>query len=252
MTARTRTAKKTAEATDAPASPGAKKTATKRVTAAKATAPRTRRTRKSTAKLSLVNREPLPVRTRDTDDFMPETHIHATHTARLAGIETRNIRADWHDHWDGTCTRRLRDGSHLQYNLDTHALTWHTHCPMGAIHVYELVSRAQACAVRLHAAGCNQPHADLSTIEPLTDDERKELGLTEIQDRTLARPDLLDDITETIAVPLPEQRERALADTLAHAAGATDDTQPMSRDAITEGLAQRAADTEQPKEHPEP
>lgn len=252
MTARTRTAKKTAEAAPAPAP--AKKTAAKRTTAAAARPPRKRTARKATTgapKLSLVKpRRELPTREKP---FMTDPQGFATCAALMVGITTPSIR-DWRDHRDGTCTRRLRDGSTLHYDLNTRTLTWQAVCPMGAIHQYQLASRSLACAARLHADGCNQPHADLSTVPALTADELEALGLlqTPTWDRVADKTDPIGDApTETIPVPLPDQRERALADTLAHASGATDDTQPMSKDAIAEGLAQRAADTETVKEHPD-
>ncbi|MCI3279169.1 hypothetical protein [Streptomyces cylindrosporus] len=252
MTARTRTAKKTtAEAAPAPVKKAA---AARKTTAAASRRPASKRTPRKAApgapKLSLVKpRRELPVRDLP---FMTDTQGYATFAARLVNIYTANIR-DWRDHRDGTCTRRLRDGSTLHYNLTTRTLTWQAVCRMGATHQYELGSPSMACAARLHADACSELHADLSTVKPLTPDELEALGL--LQTPTWARPDNLGgDITQTIPVPLPEQRERALADTLAHSSNATDETHPMSLDAIAEGLAQRAAaaDGEEPKEHPEP
>lgn len=239
MTARTRTAKKTAEAAPAPAKKAA---AARKTTATASRRPASKRTPRKpapgTPKLSLVKpRRELPVRDLP---FMTDTQGYATLAARMVGILTIRIR-DWRDHRDNTCTRQLRDGSTLHYNLETRTLTWQAVCRMGAVHQYKLDSPSMACAARLHADGCRELHADLSKVPALTADELEALGL--LQTPTWARPDIIgDDFTDTKVVPLPDQRERALADTLAHAAGATDDTQPMSRDAITEGLAQRAAD----------
>jgi hypothetical protein len=236
MTARTRTAKKTAEA--APAPTQAKKTATTRPA-------RKRTPRKTTAgapKLSLVKAlKPLPTREKP---FMTDVQGYATLAARMVGITTVNIR-DWRDHRNGTSTRRLRDGSTLHYNLKTRTLTWQAVCPMGAIHAYTLASPSLAAAARVHADLCKQPHADLSTVKALTADELEALGL--LQTPTWARPDLIgDDITETIRVPLPEQRDRALADELAHSPSSVDETQPMSTDQIAAHIADTA------KEHPQP
>ncbi|MGW2520522.1 hypothetical protein ACWC09_26605 [Streptomyces sp. NPDC001617] len=252
MTARTRTAKKTADTAPAPAV--ARKTAAKKTTAAASRPPRKRTPRKQTPgapKLSLVKpRRELPTREKP---FMTDPQGFATCAALMAGITTENIR-DWRDHRDNTCTRPLRDGSTLHYDLNTRTLTWQAVCRMGAVHQYVLASHSMACAARLHAAGCNQLHADLSTIPKLTADELEALGL--LQTPTWARPDLIgDDFTDTKVVPLPDRDPRALADTLAHSSNATDETQPMSKDAIAEGLAARAeqpADTDQTREHPQP
>ena len=251
MTSRTRTAaKKTAEAAPAPA----KKAATARKTTAVASRrPASKRTpRKTTAgapKLSLVKpRRELPVRDLP---FMTDTQGYATLAARMVGILTIRIR-DWRDHRNGTCTRQLRDGSTLHYNLKTRTLTWQAVCRMGATHQYHLDSPSMACAARLHADACTELHADLSTIPRLTADELEALGL--LQTPTWAQKVPGDDpITDTKVIHDPEIKRtpRALADTLAHATGATDETHPMSLDAIAEGLAARAADAEQPKEHPD-
>ncbi|MFF7527292.1 hypothetical protein [Streptomyces pseudovenezuelae] len=242
MTAQTRTAKKTT-----PADTG---TAPTKKTAARPARKRT--TRKPTApgapKLSLVKPKPtLPARNRP---FMTDAQAFATNDARHVGITTVNIR-DWRDHRDGTATRRLRDGSTLHYHLETRTLTWQAICPMGAIHTYQLTSPSVAAAARVHADRCKQPHADLSTVPPLTANELEDLGL--LQTPTWARPDRLGgEITQTITVQVPENRERALADTLAHSTGATDDTQPMSTDAIAAHIAQQLADQDTAKEHPQP
>jgi hypothetical protein len=239
---RTRTAQTADEATPAPA----KKTPTKRATPTK---PRTRAPRKTPPTLSLVKtRTPLPARNKP---FMTDIQGYATLAARIVGIHTPHIR-DWNDHGDHTATRPLQDGT-LHYNQKTRTLTWQATCRMGAVHTYLLDSPSTAAAARIQAATCQQIHADLSTVQRLTTDELEALGL--LQTPTWARNDLLgDDITETIPVPLPDRKPRALADQLAHSGSSTDDTHPLSLGDIAEGLAARAqdADTETPKEHPQP
>jgi hypothetical protein len=249
---RTRTAK-TTQATPAPAP--AKKTAAKKTTARKNTPARPARSRKTNQpRLSLVKPRPeLP--TRD-NPFMTDTQGYATLAALLVGITTVHIR-DWRDHRDGTCTRRLRDGSTLHYQLDTRTLTWQAVCRMGAVHQYQLATRSGACAARLHADACTQLHADLSTVPALTADELESLGL--LQTPTWAQKIPGDTpITETIPVPLaaPAPEPRALGDELAHSANGVADTQPMSTETIAahiaEQRAEQLADGEQPKEHPQP
>lgn len=236
--ATTRSARKT---TTSPAKkPAAKKPA--------ARAPRKTAAKKTTPRLSLVKPRPdLPTRTRT---YMTDVQGYATLAARIAGILTPHIRA-WTDHGDGTATRPLKDGT-LHYTQDTRTLTWQATCRMGAVHTYRLDSPSTAAQARVLAATCEQLHADLTTIRPLTRGELADLGLH--PGPTWARPDLLgDDITETIPIPLPDHRDRALGDTLTHSKTGTDDTQPMSQQQITEGLATRAAaDNEAPKEHPQP
>ncbi|MGW2384349.1 hypothetical protein [Streptomyces sp. NPDC001658] len=231
------TAKKT---TTAPA-PAVKKTTTKRAPA-KPRTPRAR-TRKTTGPaLSLVKTRPaLPTRDKP---FMTDVQGYATLAARIASITTPRI-TQWTDHGDDTATRPLKDGT-LHYDHTTRTLSWQATCLMGAIHTYPIPTPAAATAARVLAARCTQPHADPSTVPPLTADELEALGL--LQTPTWARPDLLGDhITETI--PVPEEP-------LARATASATDTQPLSRDDINAGLAaraaQHAADTDQTKEHPEP
>jgi hypothetical protein len=220
----------------------AKKTATpaKKTTAARA--PRTRKTttvKKTQPRLSLVKPTPaLPPRPRD---FITDAQIYATHHAKAAGIPIHRIR-EWTDHQDGTATRTLTDG-YLHYTHNTRTLTWRATCRMGALHTYILDSPSTAAAARVQAATCEELHADLSTVPPLTPDELEAEGL--LQTPTWARPDqLAGEITATIPVP---------ADPVIRATASAADTQPMSTQAIAEGLAARAAaDAEAPREHPEP
>jgi hypothetical protein len=240
---RTRTAQAT-DTTQAPAKKtAAKKTAAKRTTAASPRPARKPRTRKATPgapTLSLVKpRKPLPTRELP---FMTDVQGYATLASRIAGINTLHIR-DWRDHRNQTATRRLRDGSILHYNLDTRTLTWQAVCPMGATHAYTLTSPSTAAAARVHADRCNQPHADLSNVKRLTADELEALGL--LQTPTWANRLPGEPATESIPVALPAAgRARALGDALTRSAKSTEDTQSIPTIDV-------AADTEQPKEHPE-
>ena len=233
--ATSRTAKKT--------TPSPRGTANQKAPAARK-APAKKQTTRRPAKKSTA---PLPKRQKP---FLTDIQAHATIASRLAGITTERIR-DWRDHRDGTATRPLADGSHLHYELKTRTLTWQAICPMGATHVYVLDRPSTAAAARLHTDRCTETHATFTHIPRLTRQEWTALGID--TSPSWARPDLPgeDPITETIPVPLPV-RARALGDELAHARSATADTQPMSRDDIDAGLAQRAADNEDPKEHPQP
>lgn len=227
----------------------ARKTAAKKTTTNTTRAPRKTTPKKTAApRLSLVKPRPaLPTRNKP---YMTDIQGHATLAARIAGIYTPNITA-WTDHGDGTATRALTDGT-LHYTQNTRTLTWQATCRMGAVHTYRLDSPSTAAAARTLAATCEQLHADLTTIRPLTRDELAALGLH--TGPTWARPDLLgDDITETIPIPLPAQRDRALGDQLAHSRTGVADTQPLSADDIAAHIAEQlAADNETIKEHPEP
>ncbi|MFE0207065.1 hypothetical protein [Streptomyces sp. NPDC058985] len=225
MTTRTRktTAKKTTPS---------KKTAAKKTTAG----PRTRKP--TQPRLSLV--KPTPTRPTRALDFIADTQIYAVHAARQAGLPTHRIR-DWRDHRDGTATRPLTDGSTLHYTHTTRTLRWQATCPMGAVHEYTLTTPSTAAAARVHAARCQQPHADLAAIPPLTPDELADLGI--LHAPTWAQPVLLGDaITETIPVP---------TGTVARAAASATATQPLSTREIAAGIAARA-DNDTAKEHPQP
>jgi hypothetical protein len=208
--------------------------------AAKKTTPRTPRktaAKKTQPRLSLVKPTPvLPPRPRD---FITDAQIYATHAAKAAGIPVHRIR-EWTDHQDGTATRILTDG-YLHYTHETRTLTWRATCRMGALHTYILDSPSTAAAARVQAATCEELHADLSTVPPLTADELEAEGL--LQTPTWARPDdLAGEITATIPVP---------ADPVIRATASAADTQPMSTQAIADHIAKQLAD-QQPKEHPQP
>lgn len=233
MTARTRTAKKTTPADPGPAP--VKKTATR--PARKRTPRKTTATTPAAPKLSLVKpRKPLLTRDRL---FVTDAQIYATHAARTAGLPVHRIR-DWTDHHDGTATRILTDG-YLHYTHPTRTLTWRATCRMGALHTYILDSPATAARARIQAANCQELHADLTTIPPLTANELEALGL--LQTPTWARPDhLAGQITATLPVP-EEPIHRATA--------SASDTQPLPLDEIAAGIAARAAvDNDTLKEHP--
>ncbi|MFD8899863.1 hypothetical protein [Streptomyces ardesiacus] len=129
----------------------ARKTSTAKTTAKKP--PKSPRTRNPTPPLSLakprLDRRPHP--------WMTDLQGYATLAALIAGITTPHIR-DWHDHHDGTTTRRLDDGSHLHYTAATRTLRWHTPCPMGAVHEYTLRTPADTEAAQADANTCQQPH----------------------------------------------------------------------------------------------
>jgi hypothetical protein len=222
----------------------AAKTTAKKAAPAKKTAPRAPRTRKTTTtkkttppRLSLVKPpKPLPVRDRD---FITDAQIYATHAAKRAGIPVHRIR-EWTDHHDGTATRLLTDG-YLHYTHPTRTLTWRATCRMGALHTYLLDSPSTSAHARVQAANCEELHADLSTVQPLTGNELEALGL--LQTPTWARKDVIGE-PATVSIPAPlGPKDRALIER----------TQPLSLEEIAAGIAARAAaDNDTPKEHPQP
>lgn len=117
---------------------------------------------------------------------------------------------NWHDHGDGTATRSHDDGL-LHYQHNTRTLTWIAPCPRGAHHTYVLAGPGDFQAARRHLGWCADPHNRPKPVQPLA---------------------------------------RALGDNLTRSHSAADETQPMSRDAISAVL--QAGTNEQPKEHPQP
>lgn len=232
----TRTRKATGSSTPAEKTAAKKPARAPRKPAAKRTA------QKPTPSLALVKAAPDPaaIPTR-THDFVTDAQIYATHHARLAGIPIHRIR-DWRDHPDNTATRPLTDGTLLHYDHTTRTLTWQGTCAMGATHAYKLTSPSTASAARVDAARCEQLHADLTTIPPLTKKELAGLGI--LQTPTWATKDVLGE-PPTVSIPAPlGPKDRAL----------TERTQPLSLNDIAAGLEARTADTDddQAKEDPQP
>ncbi|MBZ6211708.1 hypothetical protein KVH31_35005 [Streptomyces olivaceus] len=131
----------------------------------------TRTTNKKTAKKPARSRKPAPphtaaagttdlrggLPTRPHQPWMTDLQGYATLAALLAGITTPTIR-DWHDHHDGTTTRRLDNGATLHYTQATRTLRQHTPCPMGATHEHVLRNPADTDAARADADNCARPH----------------------------------------------------------------------------------------------
>ena len=205
---------------------------------------RNTRTKTKTTQKKPTPRKPLPVRKRH---FMTDTQGHAVLAARIAGITTPHIN-EWTDHHDGTATRALTDGT-LHYHHPTRTLTWQATCRMGAVHTYAITNPGLAHTARILAATCTQIHHDLTHIERLTADEQAELGI--LHTPTWAIPIPGEPPTESVPVPLPDRRERALGDTLTHSTTTTTDTKPYSPADIAAALAEPTT-TDTPKEHPQP
>ncbi|MGW0948479.1 hypothetical protein ACWD4O_38815 [Streptomyces sp. NPDC002623] len=191
-------------------------------------------------------RKALPVRPRP---FMTDVQGYAVLAARISGITTPHINA-WIDHHDGTATRPLDDGT-LHYHHKTRTLTWQATCRMGATHTYLITNPGLAHMARMLAARCTQIHHDLAYVEALTADEQAEFAAWAARSQPATEPATRP--VPTWARPEISGNPRALADTLTHATTSTADTEPLNLHDIAEGLAARTtADTEAPKEHPQP
>ncbi|MFD7995572.1 hypothetical protein [Streptomyces mexicanus] len=164
-------------------------------------------------------RRPLPVRRRIFVGPMGATEQAAIRAA-LAAAAARlpvPVRA-----WTGP-TAHLTDGTVLTHT-PAHATTdqppaFHAaiRCPHGAIHAYTIHTAQELERARLLASECDQP----VDIAP--------------------------------KAPTPNPAVRALGDALTRARSATADTQAMSADEIAAVVAAGTpADTETPKEHPQP
>lgn len=252
--ARTTTrARKTTAAKDAAATPAPQKTAAKKAPTAKAPTKRT-----PTKRTTPEQTPPTPTRTRrhtPSSDFITDAQIHGYHAARLAGIHTDHI-TDWRAHTDGTASHALNDGT-LHYNHNTRTLTWQATCRMGAWHAYPIADRSGAAQARVAAAQCAIAHHDFSETKALTETEWAEIGIRRTPSWARTAPGTPATLAITVSVPKPakpeEPTERTLADQLTHSDSSTVDTQRMNTAAIAAGLTARAAaDSDQPKEHPQP
>ena len=169
----------------------------------------TPRTRKRAAKKT--DRAPLPTRTNTARGaWMTDIQGYATLQGLLVDITTPNIQA-WNDDGDGTATRPHNDGL-LHYQHQPRQLTWIALCPQGTHHTYELAAPGDLQAAERHLGWCRDPHKKPSDVQ------------------TLAKAHAL---------------ARVLGDDLAHSTNAAAETQPLTRDQIDAGLADRA------REHPD-
>lgn len=202
-----------------------KTTAKKTATAAKKTAPaRKPAAKKALPKAAPVNtdtvvdvRPPLPVRRRVFVGPMGVTEQAAIRAALAAAKAALFVPVSA---WHGPVAH-LADDTTLTHT-PAHATTDQTPtfraaiaCPHGSIHPYTIHTAQELQRARLLTAQC----------------------------AGCIKPDPADE-------PHQKTPVRALGDALTRARSATAETQPMSRDDIAAGLAQRADD--QAKEHPQP
>lgn len=194
----------------------AKKTTRRNTTAKKA--PAARATAASDQGTVVDTRPPLPVRRRVFAGPMG-AHEQAAIRAALASAAARlpvPVRA-----WNGP-TAHLDNGTVLTHTPH-HATTdqtpqfiAHIPCRHGATHQHLIHTARDLAAARTNTNSCDGLHGTTPAPEP--------------------KPPAILQLREGI------QR----------AAASAADTQPLNRDDIDAGLAARAADTDQPKEHPEP
>jgi hypothetical protein len=220
----TRTRKATAS------SPPAKKTA------AKKTARSPRKTAKAAPpSLALVKTDPTP------DDTVVDTRTPLTARRRLfvgpmGASEQAAVRAALaaaHNRlpipvraWNGS-TANLTDGTLLIHNPgDDRTFTAHIACRHGAVHGWPITTHQDLREARALTHACERRHATNTTGDN---------GI---------------EYDWTKAVQHGIQPTTRLGEGLKTAKKATADTQSLNTDDIAAGLAARAIDTEQPKEHP--
>ncbi|MCX5000931.1 hypothetical protein [Streptomyces longwoodensis] len=208
-------------------------TRTRKTAAKKNTAKNTTPTRKATAKqapthtrgVTLVKKPPLPVRRRLFTGPLGVTEQAAIRAALAAAAARLPIPVR---SWNGS-TAQLTDGTLLIHNPGPDRIfTAHIACPHGAIHGYPITTPTQLQDARGQTSACLQHHAP----------------------HTLSSNGLPYDWHKALSHGVrPRHR---VDDGIALIRITTADTQTLSRDDITAGLQARAADTEQPKGHPEP
>lgn len=240
----TRTVKKTAEGTPAPA----KKTAAKRTAAAKPRATRARAPHKATAPaLSLVkentgtdkatavdHRDPLPVRRRRFSG----THTPAQIVEARACLASAMARLPiphllWLAQIDGHAAAVLADGTRL---VHTHErlpeFTAILRCPTGGLHAELVTNDRDLRAARATTGTCTRRHDDTDPGAGGYDwHKAATLGVQKLVPARLSPLNAgLQAVKKTTA-----------------------DTQPMAVDAIAAHIAEQlAADNDQGKEHPQP
>lgn len=147
--------------------------------------------------------------------------------------------------WNGP-TATLADGTLLTHNdhpgqnpttvppLD---FTAHIACSHGAIHAHTVTSVRDLAEARAVTRACGQAHADTTVDDQTVLDWDKAINRG-VGPVLKPKPAVVVQLKEGV------RRAKALHD----------DTEPLSLDAIAEGLTARAqdADTETPKEHPQP
>lgn len=236
----------------------AKQTPAKKTTARKAAAKATGNTTTKAA-TTAARTKPTPAAVKKTTvrpEFITHKMITAHYQARLHGLPTRNIR-DWKELPTGVAAIHFPSGARLDHTpKDDAPFHANTPCPGGSIHRQPIrtstdLANAEKTAKNCteHAATAAAANIAVTRVTPTTEPAKNANG-TERQDHesgrrvpTWDRPDLPGDaITKTIPVP---------AEPVHRATASAADTQPMSKQAITDGLAARATDTETAKEHPD-
>ena len=192
-------------------------------------------------------------------EFITHKMINAHYQARLHDLPTLHIR-DWRELADGTAALHFPSGARLDHT-PTEDAPFHanTPCPHGSMHRQPVRTRADLTAAEETAKACTEHAGSTGTaniavtrvtpaLEPAEAD-----GAPERVDDDRHTPTWVqqlpgdDPITKTMVIP---------DESVHQAAASAAETQPMSRDAITEGLAARAAeqpaDNDQTREHPQP
>jgi hypothetical protein len=181
-------------------------------------------------------------------EFITHKMITAHHQARLRGLPTRNIR-DWRDLPDGTAAIHFPSGARLDHT-PTEDAPFHanTPCPAGSIHRHPVRTPADLADAEKAAKDCTEHTATAAAVNIAvtrvnpTPEPTEAASCRRIPTWALQLP---GDGPITKTIPIPEEP-------VVRATASAAQTQPMPLNDIADGLAARTADSEQPKEHPEP
>jgi hypothetical protein len=219
-----RPAKKTAPAKRTPAK---KTTAAKKPALAKTTAA------PSTGATVVDFRKPLPVRRR----LFVGPHTHAQIVEARAVLASATARLPipsllWLAQADGRAGARLGDGTHLVHTHEREPeFTAVLRCPTGGLHTELVTNDEDLRAARAITRTCTRRHDDTDPAAGAYDWHKA---------ITLGVQKLVPARLSPLNVGLQAAKKAAAK------------TQPLPEREIAAGLADRAADTETPKEHPQP
>lgn len=184
----------------------------------------------------------LPVRRRN---FVGPYTPHQIAGARAAQASAALMLPIPVSRWNGP-TATLADGTLLTHNdhpghnptlPPPRHFTAHIACRHGGIHTHRVTSTRDLAEARAVTRACGSSHADTTNHAGTALDWDKAINRG-VGPVLKPKPSVVVQLQEGV------RRAKALHD----------DTEPLSLVAIADGLAERAqdADTEQPKEHPEP
>lgn len=220
------------------------RTTTRKTTAKKTTPRKAPAARKTAAKAhgTVVDlRHPLPVRRRNfTGPYTPAqiTEARAVLASAMARLPIPSLL--WLTQPDGRAYAKLPNGTLLIHTHPTNPeFDAHIPCRHGALHQHLVTTARDLAEARAVTHACERPHATPTADEGTCLDWDKAINYGVAPTRT----------PKTGVIVQLRAGARRAAHTL------HDDTEPLNLTDITAGLRDRAAataDTDQPKEHPQP